>query len=104
MKITGQNRSNDDVNSTCPVYLEYTDGSPDHNTILWTLKIGHVVKLIMLDLYLLVAVRTAPSLSYASMAEMSMKIYEYILRLEKPELLSKVVGAFFSNWLSNFNV
>ena len=33
-------RSPDDANSGNPVQLEYTDGSPDHSSTFWTVKIA----------------------------------------------------------------
>ena len=80
VKIIRKCRSPDDVNSGYPVLLEYTDGGPDHSTTFWTVKIGQVMKFIMLDLDLLVAARTTPSHSYVNMAERSMSLLNLALQ------------------------
>ena len=60
-----------DVN---PVLLLYTDGGPDHRSTYMPVKLSMIVLFRSLNLDMLVALRTAPSNSWANLVERTMSI------------------------------
>jgi hypothetical protein len=61
--------STDGVISDKPILLCYTDGGPDHRTTYASVQFASLALFILLDLDMFVTCRTAPSQSYANLAE-----------------------------------
>ena len=81
--------SGDDVNSSKPILIRYTDGGPDHRTTYKSVKIASLIEFIALDLDMIVCARTAQCLSYNNPAECCMSLLNVGLQnvaLERPAM------------------
>lgn len=81
-----------------PVLLLYTDGGPDHRSTFMSVKLSMIALFRSLDLDMLVALRTAPSNSWANPVEKIMSIVNTglqgvgLMRQEMSEDFEKAVG------------
>ena len=59
----------DEAKISCSILAGVTDGGPDHRNTYGSVQISHILKSILLDLDLVIAVRTSPMVSWTNLAE-----------------------------------
>ena len=78
--------------------LIYTDGGPDHRCTYMSVKLAYISLFLNLDLDVLVALRTAPSNSWANPVERIMSIVNTglqgigLMRHKMSEVFEKAIG------------